>query len=432
MSTCKPSSRPSNATPPTPEASLNSNASSCKPAKTSHAPPLKRSPAPSPRAIPPLAPCPTCQNHTQARELRFVRVQSLWGTVTLPKARYRCHTCQTQYTTFQDPNLDESGCTPLVLERAEHLSLLLPYQLACRVLHEWGVTLASSFLSQISQQLERTEQALSQTRLQALARQPLPISNLPSRAWMLEIDGMFVPTRQASNLESSQEANTESGAVWREVKTAVLYRKDTPSDRYQISTLEPVQAFAPLVHGLLRFAGLRVQDVLIGLSDGAVWIADLFADLGVHRHVLDVFHASGYLETVMVGLGWTDQERLETRRAWLRGEVDGLMWLNWHVTPAGCAGLATEARVALAYLERQAFLGRMAYPAFKREGFEVIGSGQVEGANKSVLAARLRVSGAIWSEVGADAKAFARGLWASRRRVVEFDQVRLIAFPRAA
>ena len=46
--------------------------------------------------------------------------------------------------------------------------------------------------------------------------------------------------------------------------------------------------------------------------------------------------------------------------------------------------------------------------------------------------ARLRVSGAIWSGIGADAKAFARGLWASRRRVVEFDQVRLTAFPRAA
>jgi hypothetical protein len=355
-------------------------------------------------------------------------MHSLWGIVQLPKARYKCQNCKTQYTTFQDPNLDESGCTPLVLERAEHLSLLLPYEITTRVLHEWGVNLSSSLLSKLSQQLERTEQALTQTRLQELARQPLLKSFVPARVWMIEIDGMFVLT----HAQPESQTDAEPTAVWREVKTVVLYRKDTPSDRYQISTLQGVQDFAPLVHGLLRFAGLSAQDVLIGLADGAVWIADLFADLGVHRHVLDVFHASQYLETVMVALSWSDSQRLEHRRDWLRGEVDGLAWLNWHVTPDRSAGFDEVALKAFGYLNRQAFLGRLAYPTFKREGFEVIGSGQIEGANKSVLAARLRVSGAIWSEVGADAKAFARGLWASRRRVVEFDQVRLTAFPRAA
>jgi hypothetical protein len=74
----------------------------------------------------------------------------------------------------------------------------------------------------------------------------------------------------------------------------------------------------------------------------------------------------------------------------------------------------------------------LAYPAFKRQSIDVIGSEQIEGANKNVLVARLRLSSAIWSRVDADKKGFARGLWASRRRVVEFDQFRLTAFPRAA
>jgi hypothetical protein len=192
-----------------------------------------------------------------------------------------------------------------------------------------GRELSSSLLSKLSQQLERTEQALTQTRLQELARQPLLKSPVPSRVWMIEIDGMFVLT----HTQPESQTDAEPTAVWREVKTVVLYRKDTPSDRYQISTLQGVQDFAPLVHGLLRFAGLTAQDVLIGLADGAVWIAELFADLGVHRHVLDVFHASQYLETIMVALAWSDEKRLEHRRAWLRGEVDGLAWLNRHVTP---------------------------------------------------------------------------------------------------
>ena len=143
-----------------------------------------------------------------------------------------------------------------------------------------------------------------------------------------------------------------------------------------------MQDFAPLVHGLLRFAGLSAQDMLIGLADGAVWIADLFADLGVHRHVLDVFHASQYLETVMIALAWLDEKRLEHRRAWLRGEVDGLAWLSWHVTPDRSARFDELALKALGYLNRQACLGRLAYPGFKREGFEVIGSGQIEGTKE--------------------------------------------------
>ena len=141
----------------------------------------------------------------------------------LPKARYKCQICKTQYTTFQNPKLDESGCTPLVLERAEHLSLLLPYEITTRVLHEWGVNLSSSLLSKISQQLERTEQTLTQTRLHELSRQPLLKSLMPSRVWMIEIDGMFVLTHAQTEAQAESPTNAEPTAVWREVKTVMLF-----------------------------------------------------------------------------------------------------------------------------------------------------------------------------------------------------------------
>ncbi len=117
------------------------------------------------------------------------------------------------WSTFQDPNLDESGCTPLVLERAEHLSLLLPYEITTRVLHEWGVNLSSSLLSKISQQLERTEQTLTETRLQELSRQPLLNSPVPSRFWMIEIDGMFVLTHAQIEAQAESSTNAEPTAV---------------------------------------------------------------------------------------------------------------------------------------------------------------------------------------------------------------------------
>jgi hypothetical protein len=51
---------------------------------------------------------------------------------------------------------------------------------------------------------------------------------------------------------------------------------------------------------------------------------------------------------------------------------------------------------------------------------------------KSVIGFRLKVSGAQWSECGANAKSFARGMWASARNIIAFDDARFEAFPRAA
>jgi len=104
---------------------------------------------------------------------------------------------------------------------------------------------------------------------------------------MLETDGKFVPIRG------------DSGVEYREVKTAVLYKMHTSSERYYVSSLDDLQSFSNRVHGLLRHLGLSgtyrarphagvcQEDRLIGLSDGARWIAGLFGDLGVHVHVLE-------------------------------------------------------------------------------------------------------------------------------------------------
>ena len=67
--------------------------------------------------------------------------------------------------------------------------------------------------------------------------------------------------------------------------------------------------------------GEQIQRMMMqdGISDGAVWIADLLGDLGVKRHILDVYHASTYFQTLMAGLGYPEQQRLEQRKALLRG-----------------------------------------------------------------------------------------------------------------
>ena len=204
------------------------------------------------------------------------------------------------------------------------------------------------------------------------------------------------------------------------------------SERYQLSVLHGVERFTTLLLGLLRFAGVSQADCLVGLSDGAVWIANVFADACVNCHVLDVFHASSYLETLMLGLGWNEPERAAERCCLQRGQIDLRSWLNVHVRPEEAQTLMAEPLKALQYLERQTELLHTTYPKFKALGLEVIGSGEIERANKSVIGSRLKVFGAQWSACGAHSKGFARGMWASQREVMQFDQVRFEAFPRAA
>lgn len=331
------------------------------------------------------------------------------------RCRYRCRHCQGSCSSWLDSSLDESGCLPEVLARAHEAATLLPYRQASRLLANWGLSLSKSQLGKLTSKLNTASQQQGGEQLLALADKPLLARPLRAKRWIIECDGKFVPIW-------TKEKHLE----WREVKSCVLYPMKSPSERYYLSHLGNAESFSARVHGLLRHAGVTQHDQLIGVSDGALWIAELMGDLGVHRHILDVYHASTYFETLMLALGWQEPERELERRALLRGEIDVQKWLNKHV-PSG-AELNEEAQSALAYLSKQAMLDHTCYPKFKAEGIEVIGSGQIEGANKALIGGRLNVSGARWCEAGGRGMAFVRGEYFSYRPVTDFHTTRQQAF----
>lgn len=354
-------------------------------------------------------------------EKRPLGVVSLWGECQALRCRYRCRDCGASSSTWLDDSLDESGCLPEVLLRAHELATLLPYRPSSELLTHWGVAVTKSLLAKLNEKLNEATEAQGSQKLKELSGEALPSCPNSSKTWMIEIDGKFVAVWTDAS---------EQTLEWREVKTAVLYPMRTPSERYYVSYLGSHEAFAERVHGLLRHAGVCQEDQLIGLSDGAGWIAALMGDLGVHRHILDVYHASTYFEILLLALNQSEAERQQARRSLLRGEIDVQTWLNQQI-PADTV-LNDEAQKALAYLSKQALLEHTCYPRFRAEGLEVIGSGQIEGANKSVIGGRLNISGAHWSEQGAQGMAFVRAQYYSHRALTDFHKVRLQAFPGAA
>jgi hypothetical protein len=84
-----------------------------------------------------------------------------------------------------------------------------------------------------------------------------------------------------------------------------------------------------------------------------------------------------------------------------------------------------KAKNALHHLQQR--LDTMDYSDYKDKGWP-IGSGQVEGANKSVIAARMKRGGLRWSRNGIPRMAALRSAQLSKPPLADFRETRLAAF----
>lgn len=235
------------------------------------------------------------------------------------------------------------------------------------------------------------------------------------RTMVVEVDGVRVL--------GQPEAGVCEGI---EIKTAVIYPVNDPDKRTVLADVCEAQHFTGYVAGLLREAGVRQQDKLVGISDGAVWIKHLYDALDIEQ-IIDVYHSSTYLDTLMTSMDWQEEQRTQTRRAWLKGELTATDWLQQHYSdPCPAPSCDEPTQTALAYLsERQ---DQMNYPSYKAQTFP-IGSGQIEGVNKSVIGYRMKQSGMQWSRSGAGRMAALRAWRCSKLQLVSHDTIRHTAFP---
>ena len=295
------------------------------------------------------------------------QVKSIWGHVRMPVLCSYCPVCGGCQRNFTEQGMDKSGILPQALERALDLATRVDFVEAAYIASIWGLPLSSSGLGRLGQAYGKQAwqeggQAYEDLAVNALAS--LKGSNTESRRFVMETDGSYVLERN-----KSEDGKLEG----REVKSLIIYPLDAPNKRVSVSCPIGIADFRPLAQGLLRQAGVCQEDVCLGLGDGAVWVRDLLADLGAEHVLLDVFHAVGYLEKVLKALNLTDEERLEEPKRWLRGEVDGALWLqetsaSYNLTKTTRQIWSKEAKDAWAYLQQQADLKALAYPHFKAQG----------------------------------------------------------------
>ncbi len=331
--------------------------------------------------------------------------------------RWYCSECAS-YGHSNPKGMDGSGLSPLVLKSVVYLGSHLSYRESQEALKLQGVVLSLGHCEQKHHGYAAVYEQHCKEKLKQQACQPLTQGKDKPQTWVIEADGMFVMER-----DKPRPGQCEG----REVKQAVLFPLSDVEQRHYVAHAGEIEQFAPLVHGLPRHLGMKQNDVLIGIADGAPWLDHLFEDLGVEVRILDVFHATEYLDKVMLALGWDEDKRTAHRASWYRADINARVWLRHYLPdPSVWCTWADNAQTALRYLEER--LDQMDYYDFKQLGYP-IASGVIEGAANSVIAARMRRSGMRWSHSGLNRMATLRAEFASAHPILDFAEVRLLAFP---
>jgi hypothetical protein len=365
--------------------------------------------------------CPKCQSETRPYGSRHIEVLTAWGKAEVKLPRRCCPSC-TAVKQVLPQGLDSSGLSPKTLLRVIDQATRLPFREAQQALEVQGLSLSLSHVERLTQSYGRHFEQSCQERLHELSELPLEDKGR-SRVMVVEADGTFVTERDkpvAGSIEG------------REVKQVLFYPNNAPSERESYAAPLSADELLPLAHGLMRHAGVKKHDFLIGIADGASWLDSLFKNLGVNKRILDVYHAMEYLERLLVYGQWDEEDRLQERKRWYRGEVNGSVRLA-ELKEAVMEKLGEpatwsyEAQTDLAYLQTHAARGEMEYADFRKQGWP-IGSGQIEGANKSVINARMDRGGMFWSRSGIGRMAALRSGQCSRHPLVGFHETRLQAF----
>lgn len=231
--------------------------------------------------------------------------------------------------------------------------------------------------------------------------------------------GSNPPKSSASDAPRSFESNPPK-SCGRNAERQSGRRCAEPSEamtcRRYVGRLEGAETFRSYAWSAACQTGLETASVKVLLGDGAAWIWDQVGGvLGEDViHIVDWYHAMEHVWTCGRAL---HGEGTPQTRAWVKG-MENLLWegsvrqmvARLEAERAEVTEVAQREALAalMTYLQNQD--ARLAYDRFRAQGLD-IGSGQVEGACKNVVASRLKGSGMRWSPGGAQAMLSLRCCW---------------------
>jgi len=356
-----------------------------------------------------------CGQKAEFVAYRTKLVDTVLGPIVLNRAYYHCTTCGHGLAP-KDTELGLAGASlsPGLRAMVAHVGAAAPFAKATGLLTELaGVELTTK-------RVERSAEAdglaiavaTADEAASVVAGKVVPLGPVePVDRLYIALDGTGVPTVPAETEGRAGKA-ADGRAHTREVKLGVVFSqtsldelgrpvRDAHSSTY-VATFEPAHSFGALLYAEACRRGVAHARQVIVLGDGAPWIWKL-ADLHFPSatQVVDFYHAREHLYAlgalVAPDLG-------EDSGAWLNERLAELAHGDIPALLAAARKLALpEAKTieldkAIGYFATNA--ERMRYAQFRSLG-HFIGSGVVEAGCKSLIGARLKLSGMRWTISGA-------------------------------
>jgi Uncharacterised protein family (UPF0236) len=349
----------------------------------------------------------SCQCGGKQRFERFSRktLRTLMGEVTYKRAYYRCRSCGAScFPLDEQIQQSQREISPGVERVVALLSAHLSFAEAERLLREvTGVRLSGRQIETVAESVGAEAELLQQEEERLAASQCLGEvvgpNQPPARTFIVEMDGVQVGLQDGS---------------WQEAKCGVVYesgqRVEINPGRWELLKRQrcvmrgDVAAFRRRLWALCLRAGLRQQDRVVVIGDGAEWI-DQTAELLFPEaiRILDYYHASERVwavasqrwgEATAQGRQWA-QSKLRQLKA---GEVKQVIASMKKLKVATDEGRRVV-QTAINYMGGR--IEQMRYGQYAERGLP-IGSGAVESSCKLVVTARCKQAGMRWSEAGVD------------------------------
>lgn len=360
-------------------------------------------------------------------------VRTVLGPVRLTRAWYHCRRCGHGHAPL-DRQLEVAGTShsPGLAAMIDIAAAAGPFATASRLLADLaGLDVGAKSIERLAEadglvaeaeQAQRAEQIVA-GRLVPFVPLPGPGESVPDMLYVA-IDGTGVPMR-STETAGRKGKGPDGRARTREVKLAALFTqtktdeqgrpvRDPDSTSY-LATFGNSEVFGTLVKAAALERGHDQLRQTVILGDGARWIWTLadrhFANA---TQIVDLFHAREHLHELAGLLAFITpdpdiwlQDRLTELDA---GQIEALAAAARHYHRDLAGPIADQVDKAVAYFETNAH--RMRYAHYRELGM-FVGSGVVEAGCKSVIGARLKLSGMHWTTPGATGITTLRCLQAS-------------------
>jgi hypothetical protein len=343
--------------------------------------------------------CDVCDEDQKFVAHRPRTLSTLMGQVTIRRAYYHCEHCGAWCCPYDQRIGLGSGHESVGLAKAATLLAAMdPFVPAATVLYELtGQRLGDRTVHRVARQVGSRASERERKRALLMASWAVPIDGVEARPRRLYIavDGVMVHRTQwneAKCVTCYWEEPDGKGGVKREARYAVRF--------------ESAEQFRAFVWSLACQCGLESATEVVLLGDGAAWIWEHVAGVLGERTVCitDWYHVMEHLWACGNTL---HGEGTEQTAAWLK-EKETLLWEGKYLQLLEQLDKQRRQTRSLpknrALLELATYLKnqgqRLSYDRFCAAGYD-IGSGRVESACKHVVANRMKRSGMIWSDTGA-------------------------------